>query len=75
MKSAGLDGIVQDVLLLEADIIAIPLTRIINNSIENGVFPEAWKKAVVSPNIEKGRPKRQKELQASKLPSGGIKST
>ena len=41
-KILGLDEIGQDFLLLGAKIIAIPLTRIINNSIEYGEFPYEW---------------------------------
>ena len=52
-KSAGLDGIGQGLLLLGADIVATPLTRLINNLIENRLFPEEWKKAVVTPILKK----------------------
>ena len=58
-KSSGLDGIGQDVLLMGGDILAIPLTRVINNSIINGKFPTAWKKAVVTPLLKKGDPKEK----------------
>ena len=45
-KSTGLDGISQDLLLLEAEIIAIPLTRLNKNWIESGkIFITAWKKS------------------------------
>ena len=53
-KSAGLDGISQECLLLGSDILSAPLTRIINSSIANGIFPEEWKTAVVTPILKKG---------------------
>ena len=61
----------QDLLLMGADIIATPLTRLINNLIKSGVFPEEWKKAVVMPILKKGDQK-DKKLQASKLPGSSI---
>ena len=36
------------------DILRIPLTRIINESIEKGEFPETWKEAVITPILKKG---------------------
>ena len=48
-KSAGRDRISQESLLLGAEILMIPLTRIVNTSIESGIFPEEWKKAAVTP--------------------------
>ena len=53
-KSSGLDGIRQDFLLMGTEIITIPFTRLINNSIENGVFPMQWKRAAVTPIMKKG---------------------
>ena len=53
-KSSGLDGISQDCLLIGVEIISIPLTRIINNSIQSGIFPTNWKTAVVTPILKKG---------------------
>ena len=48
-KSAGVDGISQENLVLGAKALDVPLTRIINNSIANGEFPEMWKEALVTP--------------------------
>ena len=53
-KSSELDGISQDLLLIGADKIAVPLKRMINNSIESEVFPKEWKRAVVTPILKKG---------------------
>ena len=36
------------------DILKIPLTRIVNESIEKGQFPDSWKEAVVIPILKKG---------------------
>ena len=56
-KSAGQNRISQDLLLIGAEIIASPLTRLINSSIDSGVFPKEKKKAV-----EKGD---QKDLKTT----------
>ena len=48
-KSAGQDGISQESLLLGAEVLAIPLTRVINASIESGIFTGEWKEGVVTP--------------------------
>ena len=53
-KSSGLDGISQECVLMGAEILVIPLTRIINASKETGEFPTEWKKAVVTPLLKKG---------------------
>ena len=38
-KSSGFHEIGQDLLLMGSDILATPLTRVINNSIQNSTFP------------------------------------
>ena len=58
-KSSGIDGIGQDLLLMGADIIAVPLTRVINISISKGTFPTEWKRAMVTPLLKKGDPKEK----------------
>ena len=55
-KSSGLDELTQEQLKAGAEILAVPLTRIINASIEQGSFPESWKEAVVTPVLKKGAP-------------------
>ena len=53
-KSAGADGLSQDKLILATDVLKIPLTRIINSSIESGEFPTEWKEAIITPILKKG---------------------
>ena len=55
-KSSGKDGVSQECLLMGKDVLKIPLTRIINNSIETGRFPDEWKEAIVAPILKKGDP-------------------
>ena len=47
-KSAGIDGISQEQLVLGAKVLVVPLTRIINSSISSGEFPSMWKEALVT---------------------------
>ena len=62
-KSKGNDGIPQDCLLLGQEILAGPLTEIINASITSGVFPDQWKEAIVVPILKKGNPKETKNYR------------
>ena len=55
-KSKGNDGVSQECLLLGQEVLAAPITLIINNSISTGVFPETWKEAIVVPILKKGDP-------------------
>ena len=59
-KSAGKDGISQEQLILGTDVLAIPLTRIINEWIRTGEVPQVWKEAVVTPILEKGNGTKKK---------------
>ncbi len=52
-KSAGIDGISQEQLVLGAKVLVVPLTRIINSSISSGEFPSMWKGALVTPILKK----------------------
>ena len=47
-KSCGRDGISQECLLTGMNVIAIPLTHIINTSILAGEVPKHWKEANVN---------------------------
>jgi hypothetical protein len=62
-KSKGNDSIPQDSLLLGLDVIAGPLTDVINTSISAGVFPEQWKEAIVVPILKKGDSKDTKNYR------------
>ena len=42
-RSAGRDGLSQENLILGSEVLCIPLARIINTSIDTGIFPEDWK--------------------------------
>ena len=53
-KSAGLDGVTQDCLLIGMDVLAVPLTHIINTSITQAKVPDCWKEAIVIPILKKG---------------------
>ena len=62
-KSKGNDGIPQDCLLQGLDVLAGPLTRVINTSITNGCFPNQWKEAIVVPIHKKGDQKEMKNYR------------
>ncbi|KFV88681.1 hypothetical protein N308_12797, partial [Struthio camelus australis] len=53
-KSMGLDGMHSRVLRELADIIARPLSIILERSWQSGEVPEDWKKANVTPVFQKG---------------------
>jgi len=55
-KSSGLDGLSQDHLILGESVLMLPLLVIINQSINQGVFPVDWKVAAVTPVLKKGSP-------------------
>ena len=58
-KSAGMDDISQECLLIGKSVLAAPLTQIINASITEEKFPAGWKEAVVCPILKKGDPKQK----------------
>ena len=49
-----MDGVTQECLLNGMEVLAEPLTHIINTSITNGKVPESWKEAIVVPILKKG---------------------
>ena len=55
-KSAGYDEVTQEQLIMGAEVLAVPLTQIINTSFTEGVFPEVWKEGIVTPVLKKGNP-------------------
>lgn len=55
-KATGLDQLGPRLLKLSTDIITKTITRIINLSIKNGVFPDTWKYAKVTPLFKSGSP-------------------
>ena len=62
-KSKGNDGISQECLLQGLEVLAAPLTYVINNSIATGVFPDQWKEAIVVPIHKKGDQKEMKNYR------------
>ena len=53
-KSKGKDDIPEDCLLLGLEVLAAPLTEVVNCSITTGVIPKAWKEGIVVPILKKG---------------------
>ena len=54
LKGAGLDGISSRLILDCADLIVPYISIIFNSSIANGIFPDDWKSAMVSPLFKHG---------------------
>ena len=59
----GISYYLLDVLLLGMEVLATPLTEIINCSITTGKFPDQWKEAVVVPILKKGDAKELKNYR------------
>ena len=55
-KATGLDQLGPRLLKMSTNIITSDVTRIINLSINNGIFPDTWKHAKVSPLFKSGSP-------------------
>jgi hypothetical protein len=67
-QSAGVYEISQEQLVLGAESLVVPLTRIINNSIVSGEFPSMWKETLVTPILKKDtQPKNENCRTASCL--------
>jgi len=64
-KSIGADGIHPRVLRELADVVAEPLSIILERSHRTGEVPEGWRKANVTPIFKKGQEGGPSELQAS----------
>jgi hypothetical protein len=62
-KSKGKDGIPQDCLLMGLEVLAAPLTEVVNRSIITGIVPEAWKEGIVVPVLKKGDAKELKNYR------------
>ena len=52
-KSSRLDPIPTTLLKDCLDVLITPITNIVNASLENGVFPDSWKSALVVPLMKK----------------------
>ena len=55
-NSFGTDGISSKVLKSAADVLAAPITFIVNTSLTSGIYPTRWKTAKVIPILKKGDP-------------------
>ena len=53
-KSCGKDNISSEILKIGAEVLAVPLTWIVNKSIVDKEFPTYWKEAIVKPLHKKG---------------------
>ena len=62
-KSAGVDGVTQEQLIMGSEVLVVPLTRIINASIQEGEFPEMWKTALMTPILKKGSPEKKENYR------------
>ena len=56
-KSAGVDGLSQEQLIQGVAAVVTPLVSIFNKSIQEGIFPDCWKEALITPVLKKGNPK------------------
>ena len=52
-KASGSDQISNRVLKLYASSLCIPLSNFFNKSLEQGIFPDKWKEALVTPIFKK----------------------
>jgi hypothetical protein len=50
-------------LILGTVVLKIPLTRILNSSIQSGEFTKPWKEALVTPTLKKGDPKKKENYR------------
>ena len=66
-KSHGYDGINSEILELGAEVLAVPLTYIINHSIVTGKYPSNWKLSKIVPLHKKGDKKILKNYRPVSL--------
>jgi hypothetical protein len=63
LKATGVDGIPTSILKEGVEVLALPITWIINQSIETGTFPKKWKESIVVPILKKGNPRTMKNYR------------
>ena len=66
-KSPRVDGIPPKLLLETVKQISIPLAKVFNWSLNEGVVPLEWKEANIIPLFKKGVKKQGRKLQTSEL--------
>lgn len=68
-NAEGMDGITRDMIILTLPRTLKIITDVVNLSLKSGVFPEAWKEALVKPLPKVNNPTELKDLRAiSMLP-------
>ena len=64
-KSTGMDNINSRLLKDAAEVVAGPLTAIMNASLKTGDIPSMWKKSRVTPRHKAGDPQNPSNLQTN----------
>jgi hypothetical protein len=62
-KATGVDGIPTCVLKRGVEVLAHPITWIVNQSIISGTFPKGWKESIVVPVLKKGNQRMMKNYR------------
>ena len=68
-KSPGVDGIPPELLMETVEQISIPLARVFNLSLKEGVVPFQWKEANIIPLFKKGSRNKSENYRAVSLTS------
>ena len=68
-KSPGVDGIPPKLLMETVDLISIPLARVFNLSLKEGVVPFEWKEANIIPLFKKGSRNKSENYRPVSLTS------
>ena len=68
-KSAGVDGILPKLLMETVEQISIPLARVFNLSLKEGVVPFEWKEANIIPLFKKGSRNKSENYRQVRLTS------